>query len=80
MKALMSFAFSAVLVLALSFAIVWPLWSLATKDHQAYTVAAGAAFALAFAFLIARAVFRGYARDRMRRRSSARARSRRSGA
>jgi hypothetical protein len=79
MKALISFASSAVLVLALSFAIVWPLWSLATKDRLAYTAAVGAAFALAFVLLIARAVRRGYTRERMRRRSSARGRARSSG-
>ena len=65
-----AFALSAFLVLALSFAIVWPLWSLATHDRRAYTVAAALAAALALARGIVRARARAGARSSARRRSS----------
>ena len=64
-RALASFASWAFLVLAIAFAIVWPLWSLATKDRQAYTITIGAAVFLVVTFFIARAA---------RRRSSSKSR------
>jgi Ca2+/H+ antiporter len=48
----------AAIVLALSFAAAWPLWSLATKDARAYTIAVAVAAALAFAVFIAKALRR----------------------
>ena len=60
---------SAAFVLALSFAIAWPLWFLATKARRAFTLAAFAFMALVVAFFAARAAFRrlrGHSRRRAR--------------
>ena len=62
MKRLVSILYTAVLVIALSFAIAWPLWIAATKVRHAYTIAAGVAIAAALLFWAARAVGRGLAR------------------
>ncbi len=72
MKSLMFILFSTVLVLALSLAMAWPLWSLATKGRLAYTVAVGVAVVLTSAFLIVR--------GQLRRRAAIRGRKRRPGA
>lgn len=58
------FALSAALVLALSFAIAWPLWLFATSCGRCYTAAAAAVAVLLVALSTARA---------LRRRHSARA-------
>jgi hypothetical protein len=55
---LASLAAAAALVLALTLAIVWPIWSLANGNRRAFTIAVAAALALALAFAIARAVRR----------------------
>ncbi len=58
-----AFIFSAALVLALSFAIAWPIWLFATSCSRCYTIAvAGAA-----AFLVVLSASRA-----LRRRRSAR--------
>ena len=63
--------FSTGLVLILSLAMVWPLWSLATKYRTAYTITIGVAVVLTSVFLIVR--------GRLRRRAATRARARRPG-
>ena len=68
LKSLGSFAFSAILVLALSFFIAWPIWSLATKERGAFTVAVGAAAVLAVAFFVLRPIAVSAARRRAIRR------------
>jgi hypothetical protein len=60
---LRSFLLLACLVLALSFAIAWPIWIFATKAKGAYSLAA----ALAAAILIAVRATRGW-RRRLRSR------------
>jgi len=69
---------SVAFVLALSFAIAWPLWSLATKARRIFTLAVIAALALAFAALAAIAVIRRL-RLGSRRRARASMRERRGG-
>jgi hypothetical protein len=49
---------SAALVLALSFAIAWPLWKFATTARSAFTLAVGAALALSLSSLVAVAALR----------------------
>jgi hypothetical protein len=64
-----SAAASAAFVLALSFAIAWPLWSLATKARRPFTLTVLAALALAlvsFAVLAAAKRIRGGSRRRAR--------------
>jgi hypothetical protein len=58
-----AFIFSAALVLALSFAIAWPIWFFATGCSGGYTIAVAGAVA----FLVALSVIRA-----LRRRRSAR--------
>jgi len=53
-----SFALSAAIVLALSLAISLPLWSLATKRREAFTIAMGALALIAVASLIVRSCLR----------------------
>lgn len=65
-----SLAAAAAIVLGLSFAIVWPLWSLATGDRKAYTLAMGAVAALAALAATGRVLL-------ARRRAAARVRARR---
>ena len=72
MKSLLLILFFTILVLALSFVIVWPLWSLATKGRIAYTVAVGVAVVFTSVFLIVR--------GRLRRRADIRGPERRPGA
>lgn len=57
----LSFLGSILLVLALSVAIVWPLWMLATSDRRAYTIA--------FGLLVAAAVVALFVRGRLARRA-----------
>jgi hypothetical protein len=49
---------SAAFVLALSFAISWPLWLFATRARGAYALAVGAALALLLSSLAAAAALR----------------------
>jgi|GEM_PF-4662344 len=58
-----AFAFSAALVLALSFAIAWPIWLFATSCGPCYTAAVAALAVLFVALSVTRA---------LRRRHSAR--------
>jgi hypothetical protein len=69
LRKLASLASAAILVLALSFAIVWPLWSLATKERRAYTIAILASLGLALAFAAARSIARVLAARRRRARA-----------
>jgi hypothetical protein len=68
-----SFLASAALVLALSFAISWPLWAFATAARHAFTLAIGVAAALFIAAIAAIAAFRRI-RGGSRYRDSARRR------
>jgi hypothetical protein len=70
-----SFIASASFVLALSLAIAWPLWFLATKARRVFTLASFASIALVVVFLAARAALgriRGDSRRRARRAALAR--------
>jgi hypothetical protein len=67
---------SAAFVLALSFAIAWPLWSLATKARRPFTLTVIAALALVLASFVALAAARRI-RGGSRRRARAAARGRR---
>ena len=68
-RSLASFASAALLVLALSFFIAWPLWSLATKERRAFTIAVGAGAVLAAIFFVARPIIvRAAHRRAIRRR------------
>jgi len=58
LRAALSLLVYTALVLALSFAIVWPLWSLALGAKALFTAAAGAAVGLALLFFAARALLR----------------------
>jgi hypothetical protein len=53
-----AFAISLALVLAISFAIAWPLWSFATGNRLAYTLASAAAVAVAATLWIASSLAR----------------------
>jgi hypothetical protein len=53
---LLSLLGSALLVLALSCAIAWPLWALATEERLAFTIGALALIGLFLAFLVAKAI------------------------
>jgi hypothetical protein len=67
-----SLAASTVLVLALSFAIAWPIWSFATGARRAYTLAV-----IAFCSLVAVSLVSLAASRRIRGGSRYRARARR---
>jgi hypothetical protein len=67
LTALGSFAFSSALVLALSFAVAWPLWSLATREKSAFTMAVAAGIVLWLFFFVLRAVGRRLTRPGRRR-------------
>jgi hypothetical protein len=64
-----------ILVLALSLAISWPLWRLATGDRRAYTIAVGVLVSLIVLFLACLAVVRRARARAAARRSAARRRS-----
>jgi hypothetical protein len=55
---LISFLAPPILVLAISFAISWPLWSLANADKRAFTLVVGAAAGIALLVLSALAARR----------------------
>jgi hypothetical protein len=61
-----SFLAPCILVIALSFAISWPLWFFATVGRRAFTIAVGAVAALVLLFLLGLAL-----RKRLQNRSSA---------
>jgi hypothetical protein len=65
--AFLSFVLASALVLAISLAISWPLWALATGNRGAYTAAIGAAI---LAFAVAAAISRLRARMRGKGRSA----------
>lgn len=72
-RSLASFAAWALFVLALSFAIVWPLWSLATKARGVFNIAALAVAACVAAYFAGRPlVSRALRRRASARRASAR--------
>jgi hypothetical protein len=61
-----------ILVLALSLAISWPLWRLATGDRRAYTAIVGVLAALAILSLAGLAIARRVRARAAERRSAAR--------
>jgi hypothetical protein len=67
-RSLASFAAAALFVLALSFAIVWPLWSLATKERGAFNLAVLAVAALIVAYFVGRHIVSRILRLRARAR------------
>jgi hypothetical protein len=64
LQALGSAGALAAIVLGIALAISWPLWSLATGNRRAFTLAVGASAALSLAWLLARAAARRSARGR----------------
>jgi hypothetical protein len=68
LRSLASFASAVLLVLALSFFIAWPLWSLAVKERRVFTIAVGACAVLAAIFFIARPMIARAAHRRAIRR------------
>lgn len=67
LERLLSFVWVALAVLALSFAIAWPLWALATKARAAFTAMSLGLAALALLYLVARRITRCVSRRATRR-------------
>lgn len=65
---LLSFASAAFLVLALSFAIAWPLWILATREKALFSIGVLALCCAAALFFVARSILRRLTRRGTRAR------------